>query len=97
MPETIMSLDEVKAHLRLDFADDDAQLTRMRDAACEMVESWTGPIADIAAEVPASIREAVLMLVGHWYENREATAEVTLVPVPFGFHELIARYRKWEF
>ncbi|MGU3496297.1 head-tail connector protein [Xanthobacteraceae bacterium A53D] len=97
MPETIMPLEDVKAHLRVDFADDDQQITRMRDAACEMVEGWTGPIADLAAEVPPSIREAILMLVGHWYEQRGAASEAAMVEVPFGFHDLIARHRKWEF
>jgi uncharacterized phiE125 gp8 family phage protein len=45
--------------------------------------------------VPAPIRHAILMLVGHWYENRE-TVNVgqTVTEVPLGVTALLGPYRR---
>ena len=42
-----------------------------------------------ATDVPATIRHAILMLVAHWYENREDSMEAKLNNVPNGFDALI--------
>jgi len=34
--------------------------------------TWKAGFGDAADDVPADIRQAMLMLVGHWFENREA-------------------------
>jgi uncharacterized phiE125 gp8 family phage protein len=44
---------------------------------------------DAAEDVPQTVRHAILMLVAHWYENREGAQERTLSDVPYGFQELI--------
>lgn len=44
---------------------------------------------DAASDVPETIRNAILMLAGHWYENREAFSEMTPKSVPMGFEALI--------
>jgi len=31
----------------------------------------------------------LMMLVAHWYENRETSAEKAMIEVPYGFHEMI--------
>lgn len=51
-----------------------------------------------AADVPAPIRHAILMLVGHWFANREAIA-VGVAPsvVPLGVEALLAPYRRVRF
>lgn len=47
-----------------------------------------------AAEVPAPLRHAVLMLVGHWFENREAASlGVVSSSVALGVDALVAPYR----
>lgn len=43
-----------------------------------------------AANVPAVIKEAVLMLMGHLYENREATTDLKLMELPLGVRALLA-------
>ena len=45
------------------------------------------------AEVPWSIKVAIMMLAAHWYDHREAVAEHSAKPVPLGFDSLIAPYR----
>ena len=44
--------------------------------------------------VPASLRHAALLLIGHWYENREAVnSDRTPVDVPLAYDALISPYR----
>lgn len=50
---------------------------------------------DLASEVPEELRQAILLLVAHWYENREpADASATVIPLPHGIAELIAPFRE---
>lgn len=49
-----------------------------------------------AADVPAPIRHAILMLVATWYDNREAVqtgTAITQVAAPFAVDALLAQYR----
>lgn len=43
---------------------------------------------------PPAIKQAVLLLVGHWYENREASANSNLVALPMAVDALIAPLRR---
>ena len=54
---------------------------------------------DHASDVPRPIRDAVLLLVGHYYENREAVAVGRQRPVvlPMGVEELLWTYRVLRF
>lgn len=42
-----------------------------------------------AGDVSAGIKQAILMLVAHWYEHRETAVEKSQSEVPFGFKELL--------
>ena len=42
-----------------------------------------------AASVPAAIKQAMLLLIGHWYANREAVAAGNLGPLPFAVDALL--------
>jgi uncharacterized phiE125 gp8 family phage protein len=57
------------------------------------VTYWAGYGAT-GASVPAAIRHAMLMLVGHWYERRVATDSVSANEVPFGVRSLLDS-QKW--
>ncbi|MEW9838232.1 head-tail connector protein [Mesorhizobium marinum] len=47
-----------------------------------------------AAAVPGAIKAAILLLVSHWNENREAVAEGAMFEVPLGVSALIAPHRR---
>lgn len=49
---------------------------------------------DAATDVDQGIRHAALMLIGHWYEQREAVALGAQMPVPFGVSALLSRWRR---
>jgi len=51
--------------------------------------TYAAGYGDAAADVPQSIRQAILLLVGHWYENREAVTEGTFKEMPMAVDALI--------
>ncbi len=58
--------------------------------------TWWAGYGSSGASVPVAIRHAILMLVGHWYETRQATVATGAVPqdVPFGVTSLLDS-QKW--
>jgi uncharacterized phiE125 gp8 family phage protein len=46
------------------------------------------------SSVPADIKLAMLMLIAHWYENRETVGDAGLMSVPMAFESLISAVRK---
>lgn len=48
------------------------------------------PVADL----PEPLRQALVLLVGHWYENTEASAAVALSEIPIGVESLVWPYRR---
>lgn len=45
------------------------------------------------AAIPKAIRQAILLLVGHFYENREASAATAMTELPMAVDALLAPYR----
>jgi len=55
---------------------------------------FTAGYGDAASDVPAPLRQALLMLVAHWYEHREPVELGSPVAaVPSAAYELLAPYR----
>lgn len=44
-------------------------------------------------DVPQTIRHALMLLVGHWYDHRENTQIDRLADIPFGFESLLNMHR----
>jgi len=57
--------------------------------------TWWAGYGAIGTSVPAAIRHAILMLVGHWYESRQAVIATGAVPqeVPYGVQSLLDSQR----
>lgn len=53
----------------------------------------SGSPTDYAANVPQALKAAIKLLVGHWYENREASTPLNLKPLPMAVDSLIWNYR----
>jgi hypothetical protein len=45
------------------------------------------------ADVPADLRHAALLLISHYFENREAVQEVETFEVPMGVERILRKYR----
>ena len=57
--------------------------------------TWTAGYGAAAANVPMPIRQAVLLLVGHWYENRATVNVGNIVSaIPFTVDALLAPFRR---
>ena len=76
---SLVSLDRVKAALRVDSSDDDAMLTLYIEAASAAVISYLKDAAvtliDSASDVPPQIVVATIMLVGHFYRDPDGDTE----------------------
>lgn len=88
----MVDLAAAKAHCRVDHDDDDAELTAMIAAASDHLTSIG--VDTSSSPVPPAVEHAVLMLVGHFYEHREAVATVETVAVEIGVDRLIQPYRE---
>ncbi|MDQ0318772.1 hypothetical protein QO002_000910 [Pararhizobium capsulatum DSM 1112] len=89
----MISLDDAKAQLRVDFNDDDASIERYIAAAAAHLRRIG---VDVDADPPSEdIDVAMLLLVGHFYGNREATTiGVSVEITPLGLDRLIAPHRE---
>lgn len=92
----------VKNHLRVDGADDDALIQAYTDAALSAFETWTNRKLVAALPDPvenhllitAAIQQGALLLIGHWYANREsATVGVSAAEVPMATKSLWMPHR----
>ncbi|MFZ5338746.1 head-tail connector protein [Enterobacter asburiae] len=104
----MLDQDVVKQHCRIDtdFTGDDALLTLYTGAAARYVQTWTRRTlyekedSPGCADDPDSIllnddvKAAMLLLVGHWYANRETVSVgQTVAEVPFAVEALLQPYR----
>ncbi|ELQ6112094.1 phage gp6-like head-tail connector protein [Cronobacter sakazakii] len=100
----ILSLSEIKAQLRIeeDFTEEDALLTLLGGAAEARTSNYLNRRL-YATEVPDTdedglvvsndIRQAMLMLCSHLYENRSSTSDVEMTEMPQSFKWLVDAYR----
>ncbi|MCK8669296.1 head-tail connector protein [Pseudomonas azerbaijanoccidens] len=87
----MIDLSLVKTHLRVDHDDEDALIQGYLDAAqvhveqhCDRVIVET-PVLPEEMGLTKDVQQAILLLVGHWYTNREAVASgLTEVPLAVG-------------
>lgn len=60
-------------------------------SAVDVVDGGTG--ANFIGVVPEEIRNAMLLLIGHLYENRQAITADDLAELPMGFYSLLSEFR----
>lgn len=89
----MVTLEEAKAHCRADDEYFDGEIQIAIDAAMDHLRSID---VDVDADpFPPALKQAVLMLVAHFFSNKEAvTTEVSATVTPLGVSRLIAPYRK---
>lgn len=96
----VVSLALFKKHVRADdFADDDEYLAHLIDAAeVSVITATNRTEVELTAlnngEFPAPLRQAVMMLAAHWYNQRESASTTQMHQVPDTLQALIKPYRK---
>ena len=96
----VVSLALFKKHVRADdFADDDEYLEHLLETAEESIIAATHCteqelIAGNNGKFPVPLRHAIMMLAGHWYNQRESVSTVQMHEVPNTLQALVKPYRK---
>lgn len=87
-----------KAHLNVEHNYDDDYIISLIEVAeavvasdvCEDLSTLNG------GELPPPLRQAMLLLVGQYYANREPVAYANVKEVPISYRHLISLYRNYE-
>lgn len=96
----LVSLELFKQHVRADdFSDDDSYLQHCIDSATAQVLNMTNRTeAELTemggGEFPVSLVHAILLLGGHYYNQRESDSNLQFHSVPNGLEALVKPFRK---
>lgn len=97
----VVSLALFKKHVRADdFVDDDVLMQHYVDAAeAHVIQATNRTDEELrtlgqGGDYPAQLKQAVLLLAGHWYNQRESVAGVQMHEVPDALQALIKPFRK---
>lgn len=94
------TLNQAKKHLQIDvdFTDDDSYITYLIQVAEDAVaQNLDIPLKDLLDDglLPASITQAILLLVGNLYNNREPISYGTVTKIPYTLEYLVGLYKKY--
>lgn len=100
----VPTIEELRLQCRIDEDDDseDALLTIYVGAARRSAENFTNrklyddSVPEDQSEgllITDDIKLAIMLVVGHWFENREDSSEVQKLSIPLGFKALLEPYR----
>lgn len=89
----MVTLEEAKTHCRImsDQADFDGEIQIALDASLDHLRS-----IDVEVDktpFPPALKQAVLLLVAHFFEHKEAVSETQLRVTPLGVARLVAPYK----
>ena len=89
-------LNLVKQHLIVEHELDDTYITHLIQAAEIATENYIdAPLSDFGEEIPKAVTQAVLLMVGHFYANREPVAFATANKIPFTIEFLLQPYKTY--
>lgn len=97
-----ITLKEAKKHLNIDdyFAEDDNYIISLIKVAEEAVSKRIDRDFEkilVDGELPETVRHAVLLLIGNWYQNREPISFTSATPMPYTFDFLVDLNKHYHF
>lgn len=87
----VVTVAEAKAHLRLKTDDEDAFIESLIEQAQAVAEDYCRVTFETPA--PEPVRLAVLLMVAHYYENRDTPERQIYVTLRMAFENLLYPYR----
>ena len=97
-----IELERIKKHLNIDsgYTQDDDYITYLETVAEQIVEKHIDKtLEDIIAEegaVPTPLLQAMLLIIGNLYDNRESVAYNNVVEVPNTLTYILSMYRDYN-
>lgn len=92
----------LKKHLNIDecFKDDDEYITQLGDVAEQMVDEHINNNLKTIVEnndgnLPMPLRQAMMLLVGNLYQNREGVAFANATQIPHSYEYLLFPYKNY--
>ena len=79
------------------LSSDDVYVIRMPNVRLRAVRPVEIVYTAGSTELPKALRQAMLLLIAHWYTNREAvvTGNVAAMEVPVAARTLLNQYKRW--
>ena len=98
-----LNLDLIKKHLNIDngFHDDDSYIEALGDVVEEITEkhidvSFKKLTADNNGKIPTPLKQAMLLLLGTYYNNRENVAFASSSEIPLSYSYLLSLYQNYD-
>ena len=97
-----IELEDIKKHLNLDedYTDDDSYLVYLESVAEQLVEKHIDKtLEDMIAEegeVPKPLLQAMLLMIGNCFDNRESIAYGNAIEVPNTLQYILSMYRDYD-
>ncbi len=88
----ILTVDEVKTHLRIEEDDEDAYIFSLISQAQAAAEDFCRVSFD-DSDCPEPVRLAVLLMVSHYFENRDNADRAVYGTMRIAFENLLYPYR----
>jgi hypothetical protein len=88
MDNLLISLADIKVYLRIDGEEEDTLLAILLSVAIEHCENYL--CSALPSDLPAPIKQALLILVGHFYEQRVGE------DIPKVVYALLSPYRQHQ-
>lgn len=99
-----LTLQEIKKHLNIDndFTDDDSYIESLGEVAEEIVKQHVRKdlfmiTTENGNKLPAPIKQAMLLLIGNYYANRESVTYAAAKELPQAYEYLLSPYVSYGF
>lgn len=100
-----MYIDSVilKKHLNIDESwveDDELIRAYCKAAECAVENHIQRPLTEIVndkGQLPPAVKHAILLLIGHFYANRESVSFATASEIPLAYQYLLQPYKSYAF
>ena len=97
-----LNINILKKHLNVDacFHDDDEYISQLGDVAEQMVDEHINnnlsAIVEENGSLPMPLKQAMMLLVGNLYQNREGVAFANAVEIPHSYSYLLFPYKNYS-
>ena len=98
-----LNLDILKKHLNIDayFHDDDNYISQLGDVAEQMVDehinnNLSAIATDNGGDIPMPLKQAMMLLVGNLYQNREGVAFANATQIPHSYEYLLFPWKSYK-